>query len=118
MQSFVVTVRWHDPGALVCCRPGDQYIMTTVSLTYSFWFQVEKKIVCKNHVLAAGVWSSPALTGTRPCPRAGFTLTAINNHQAIGFGGGNREQGRLNDCFMVDFLKMVSLYYAIVYRLV
>ena len=67
-------------------------------------------------VLAAGVWSSPALTGTRPSPRSGLTLTAINNHQAIGFGGGNGEQGLLNDCFMVDFLKMVSLYYAMVYR--
>ena len=66
--------------------------------------------------MAAGVLSSPALTGTRPSPRDSFTLTAINNHQAIGFGGFNGEQGRLNDCFVIDFLKMVSLYYAIDYR--
>ena len=118
MQSFIVMVRWHDPGALICCRPGDQYIMSSVLLTYRFWFQVEKKIVCKKHILAAGVWSSPALTGTRPCPRSELTLTAINNHQAIGFSGFNGEQGFLNDCFIIDFLKMVSLYYAIVYRLV
>ena len=66
--------------------------------------------------MPAGVWSNPALTGTQPCPRSRLTLTAINNHQAIGFGGYNDDEGNLNDCFMIDFLKMVSSYYAIDYR--
>ena len=67
--------------------------------------------------LFTGKWSFPPTTGPRPPPCSFFSFTAINDHQAVLFGGnqlrppgvfGVRSQGsRVNDCFLMDFESMV-----------
>ena len=55
----------------------------------------------------AGLWSSPTVRGTRPPPCAGFTLTSIDNHRAVFFGGRVPGRGRVNDLYIIDFDTMV-----------
>ena len=57
--------------------------------------------------LSAGKWSSPPTTGPRPPPCAGFTFTAINEQQAVFFGGDQPGRGRVNDVYIIDFSTMV-----------
>lgn len=52
-------------------------------------------------------WSSPLTTGPRPPPCAYFSFTAINDYQAVMFGGWQPGRGRLNDCYQIDFESMV-----------
>lgn len=56
-------------------------------------------------VTPVGVWSSPAVTGTRPPPSAGFSLTMIDDCHAVLFGGGGTK-----DVYIIDLTRMVSLY--------
>ena len=63
-------------------------------------------------LLFAGKWSSPPTTGTRPPPSYFFSFTAINNHQAVFFGGNQPQHQdftdyKVNDCFLMDFESMV-----------
>jgi len=51
-------------------------------------------------------WSSPPTTGPRPPPSTQFSFTAINNHQAVLFGG-RQPHGRVNDCYLMNFESMV-----------
>ena len=63
-------------------------------------------------LLFAGKWSSPPTTGPRPPPCYFFSFTAINDHQAVLFGGnqpGHHRDHRVNDCFLMDFESMVCL---------
>ena len=55
----------------------------------------------------AGVWSSPATTGERPPPCGWFSLTSIDHKRAVFFGGGNGEQGWMNDVYIIDLQSMV-----------
>ena len=57
-------------------------------------------------LLFAGTWSSPPTSGTRPPPCSSFSFTAVNNHQAVLFGG-NQRGHRIKDCFLIDFESMV-----------
>ena len=66
------------------------------------WFSEIRQSI----LLLAGKWSSPPTTGPRPPPCSHFSFTAINNHQAVLFGG-NQQGRRVNDCFLIDFDSMV-----------
>ena len=57
--------------------------------------------------LPTGLWSSPALRGTRPPPCTCFTLTSIDNSRAVLFAGKRPEHGRVNDLYIIDFDIMV-----------
>ena len=65
--------------------------------------------------MPVGLWSSPTFSGTRPPPCSHFTFTAINNHQALLFGGRqeSNKKGRTNDVYLIDFLTMVCFSLAI-----
>ena len=57
---------------------------------------------------SVGVWFSPTIGGTRPPPCAGFSLTSIDNHRAVLFGGYQPEcGGAVSDLYIIDFLAMV-----------
>ena len=56
---------------------------------------------------SVGKWSSPPTTGPRPPPCAYFTFTAVNQHLAVMFGGGNPKRGAINDVYIIDFSTMV-----------
>ena len=55
----------------------------------------------------ADVWISPDITGERPLPCAGFSLTSVDNRRAVLFGGQNGEQGTMKDVYIIDILLMV-----------
>ena len=48
----------------------------------------------------SGCWSPVSVTGFKPSPRSGHTLTAVDEKRAILFGGYNGE--RLNDVWLFD----------------
>ena len=58
-------------------------------------------------LLPTGKWSSPPTTGPRPPPCSNFSFTAINNHQAVLFGGYQPGCGQVNDCYLLNFESMV-----------
>ena len=67
-------------------------------------------ILCASSLLISllpGVWSSPKVSGTRPPPCAAFTLTMIDNHRAVLFGGDHRGV-TTNDVYIIDLTRMVS----------
>ena len=53
-----------------------------------------------------GVWSSAPVTGSRPPPCTSFTMTMINDHSVILFGGRQSEQ-RYNHSYILDLEQMV-----------
>ena len=55
---------------------------------------------------SSGKWSTPTTTGPRPPPCAYFSFTAINNHQAVLFGG-RQPHSRVSECYLMDFESMV-----------
>ena len=57
----------------------------------------------------AGAWFSPPVSGARPPPCSGFTLTAIDSHRAVLFGGWQPGGGgRVSDLYLIDFNTMVK----------
>ena len=59
-------------------------------------------------MLFSGTWSSPSFSGTRPPPCYGFSLTSINDHQALLYGGGDAElRSTVSDLYLIDFQTMV-----------
>jgi len=56
---------------------------------------------------SAGKWSIPTTTGPGPPPCSYFSFTAINDHQAVLFGG-RQSDGRVSDCYLINFVSMVS----------
>ena len=59
----------------------------------------------------SGTWSSPPVSGTRPPPCAGFSLTMVDDHRAILFGGYQPGRGKSNDVYVLDLSRMVSVYH-------
>ncbi|XP_019863969.1 PREDICTED: kelch domain-containing protein 4-like [Amphimedon queenslandica] len=53
--------------------------------------------------LKTGEWTSPTVTGDRPPPINGFTLTSITNTTAILFGGYFGDQRWSNDVYVFEF---------------
>lgn len=62
--------------------------------------------LCLLYIGPPGLWSS-TLTGSRPPPSSYFTLTSINKHQAMYFGGDQHGRGVVSDLYFIDFDKMV-----------
>ena len=101
------------PSQKVC---GDSitYMMKDVGYIAVYYYGCEgyltkyagKKRTCVTSP-SSGKWSSPPTTGPRPPPCAYFSLTAINNHQAVLFAGGQPKRGRVSDCYLMDFESMV-----------
>ena len=60
-------------------------------------------------ISTAGVWRCPATTGDRPPPCSGLTFTAVDDRRAVLFGGLNKEQGQMNDIFIIDLSTMVLM---------
>ena len=56
-----------------------------------------------------GVWSSPNLIGERPPPSAYFSFTKVDQDRAVLLGGQRPGAVRVNELFLFDFKKMVSL---------
>ncbi|XP_019863580.1 PREDICTED: uncharacterized protein LOC109592613, partial [Amphimedon queenslandica] len=52
--------------------------------------------------VSTGQWISPTVTGDRPPPIYGFTLTSINNSSAILFGG-DTANGESNNVYILNF---------------
>ena len=61
-------------------------------------------------ISTAGMWSCPATTGDRPPPCGGLTFTAVDDRRAVLFGGSNKEQGFMNDVFIIDLSTMVLVW--------
>lgn len=59
----------------------------------------------------SGKWSSPTVGGTRPPPCSYFTLTMIDDHHAVLFGGYQFGRGMTNDAYILDLIRMVSCVY-------
>ena len=59
-------------------------------------------------MLCPGRWSSPIFTGTRPPPCSAFSLTSIDHHRAILYGGWDDDgQNILGDLYLIDLQTMV-----------
>ena len=58
--------------------------------------------------ISSGTWSSITCTGTRPPPCVSFSLTMIDNHRAVLFGGG-QAGNRSNDAYTLDLATMVGI---------
>ena len=56
----------------------------------------------------SGTWSSPTVSGTRPPPCANFSLTMVDDHNAVLFGGNGQENVVYNDVYTLDLERMVS----------
>ena len=57
-----------------------------------------------------GPWSSPTLRGTRPPPCSRFSLTMIDDHRAVLFGGQQPPGPRLNkEVYILDLTGMVCV---------
>ena len=54
------------------------------------------------------MWSSPTMSGDRPPPCSYCTLTAIDPHTLLMFGGDTGKK-RLNDLYILDFAAMVCM---------
>ena len=58
-----------------------------------------------------GEWNTPTVTGDRPPPISGFTLTSVTNNTAVLFGG-YTTNGDSNNVYIIHFTKtsVVSVY--------
>ena len=52
-------------------------------------------------------WSTPKVSGDVPSPRNRATLTMIDDHHAVLFGG-RQDQQRSSGTFILDLAKMVQ----------
>ena len=105
--SSYILVHW-EPLQITCSYTlyCTIYFLTVAVIP----FQTKLSIIIANSVTSpsTGKWSSPPTTGPRPPPCSNFSFTAINNHQAVLFGGGQPGRGsRVNDCYLMDFASMV-----------
>ena len=58
-------------------------------------------------VSVLGLWSSPAMNGSRPPPCDRFSLTLIDDDQAVMFGGGT-PAGKSSEMHVLHLPTMVS----------
>ena len=63
---------------------------------------IDSVCVCLLFLLFLGEWTSPTVTGDRPPPIDGFTLTSITNTTSLLFGGDIGE-GYSNDVYTFEF---------------
>ena len=56
----------------------------------------------------SGTWSSPKVSGTRPPPCSYFSLTMMDDHHVVLFGGSQSGLRRSSDVYMLDLMRMVS----------
>ena len=56
----------------------------------------------------SGTWSSPKVSGTRPPPCSHFSLTMIDDHHVVLFGGSQSGWRMSSDVYILDLLRMVS----------
>ena len=61
--------------------------------------------------VCTGVWSCPAITGDRPPPCSGFTLTAVDERRAVMFGGNYVKEGSMNSVYIIDLHTMVKYFH-------
>ena len=62
------------------------------------------------NVCTLGKWSFPSVTGKiKPTPCSNSSLTMIDDHHAVLFGGNQPQQKKTNDVYILDLRKMVSL---------
>ena len=54
-----------------------------------------------SHSSMPGVWISPEMTGTRPPPCAAFTLTKVDPHRVVLFGGKQKSE-RVNQLHILN----------------
>ena len=57
-----------------------------------------------------GTWSSPTIRGTRPPPCSSLTLTMIDDHRAVLFGGRQPPGRSTKDGYILDLTGMVCTY--------
>ena len=63
--------------------------------------------MCVDIYFLSGTCSSPPVGGTRPPPCVSFSLTMIDDHQAVLFGG-TQSTGKSNDVYVLSMTRMVS----------
>ena len=56
----------------------------------------------------SGTWSTPTVTGERPPPLGGFTLTRIGDNQAVLFGGEDEYLDYPDATYILDLSRTVS----------
>ena len=56
----------------------------------------------------SGTWSSPKVSGTRPPPCSDFSLTMMDDHHVVLFGGMQSRGRRSSDVYILDLMRMVS----------
>ena len=61
--------------------------------------------VCVINYFFLGEWISPTVTGDRPPPIDGFTLTSVTNNTAVLFGGTTSTSGLSNNLYIINFRK-------------
>ena len=59
---------------------------------------------CNVGLLFLGKWITPTVTGDRPPPISGFTLTSVTNNTAILFGGFSIKEASSN-VYIINFTK-------------
>ena len=56
----------------------------------------------------SGTWSSPKVRGTRPPPCSDFSLTMMDDHHVVLFGGLQCGRRMSSDVYILDLMRMVS----------
>ena len=62
--------------------------------------------------LPLGLWSSPSVKGSRPPPRSDFSLTMIDEEDAVMFGGYSSHSRNSGDMYVLHLPTMVSVFFA------
>ena len=55
-----------------------------------------------------GLWSSPSVKGSQPPPCSSFSLTVIDENQAVMFGGGSSVSIKSSKAYILHLPTMVS----------
>ena len=61
------------------------------------------------NVYASGEWSFPSVTGTKPIPCSSSSLTMIDDHHAVLFGGNQPQDKKTNDVYILNLENMVRI---------
>lgn len=56
-----------------------------------------------------GTWSSPTTMGSRPPPCVDFSLTKVDSHRAVVFGGYQPETGTVAETYILNIETWVSV---------
>ena len=98
LHDWNCIVYYHCSGCALFCNEYLGYALREIKTSYIIKYNIT--------LPSTGKWSSPLTTGPRPPPCNFFSLTAINDHEAVLFGG-RRPYGRVSDCYLMDFESMV-----------